>query len=539
MKNKREPGSLFALLARSFLLFTLTLLLIAGGVFLLWNWWLGALYQPADWLGLLSDPALQEGDYDSLSSYLAVKGDAFAVYEDSGLLRYASAEDFDVFCPPSALACVSLWDEPTVVDIYDLSGQMTGRYLLVKRSFNGSSPEGLVTEETFTMVLDGSGQVVVGGLGDGRTAYTPTELSYLSGSRFPNSNIYRWETTDQDGNAITVLLREQMSDDASYYRRYQQSWKIWLLVLPLYLLSVGTFLWWLSRKIGRPLRRLNAAVEAQAEGRLERVGDCGGAREIRRIGESFDRFSDRLAASEAERQRLDRERQKMIADISHDLKTPVTVISGYIDAICDGKVPPEGTKRYLKAIQAKAETLTELVNAFHEYSKVEHPEFVLHTETTDLCEYLREYLAGKYDEIDLNGFTLEISIPERPILCPLDPPQFRRVLDNLLSNALRHNRLGTMLFFAVTVQNGQAVLRVGDNGAGIPPDRARHIFDPFVVGSDARSGGGSGLGLAITRRIVEQHGGTIALSPRPTPGWSTEFVVKLPLAPAQRETPLS
>ena len=536
MKNKREPGSLFALLARSFLLFTLTLLLIAGGVFLLWNWWLGALYQPADWLGLLSDPALQEGEYDSLSSYLAVKGDAFAVYEDSGLLRYASEEDFDVFCPPSALACVPLWDEPTVVDIYDLSGQMTGRYLLVKRSYTSSAGDDLFTEETFTMVLDGSGQVVVGGFGDGRTAYTSTELSYLSGSRFPNSNLYRWETTDQDGNAITVLLREQMTDDVSYYRRYQQSWKIWLLVLPLYLLSVGTFLWWLSRKIGRPLRRLNEAVEAQAEGTLIRVGDCGGAREIRRIGESFDRFSDRLAASEAERQRLDRERQKMIADISHDLKTPVTVISGYINAICDGKVPPEDTRRYLKAIQTKAETLTELVNAFHEYSKVEHPEFVLHPEVTDLCEYLREYLAGKYDEIDISGFSLEVSIPERPILCPLDQPQFRRVLDNLLSNALRHNRLGTLLFFAVTVQNGQAVLRVGDNGAGIPPDRARHIFDPFVVGSDARSGGGSGLGLAITRRIVEQHGGTIALAARPAPGWSTEFVVKLPLARREKET---
>ena len=170
-----------------------------------------------------------------------------------------------------------------------------------------------------------------------------------------------------------------------------------------------------------------------------------------------------------------------------------------------------------------------MVNAFHEYSKVEHPEFILRQARTDLGEFLREYLAGKYDEIDLAGFTLEVSIPERPVPCELDEMQFRRVLDNLLSNALRHNRLGTVLFFDLEVAEGKAVLRVADNGAGIPPERAKYIFEPFVVGSDSRSGKGSGLGLAITRRIVEKHGGTIELNPRPTFGRSTEFILRLPL----------
>ncbi len=92
--------------------------------------------------------------------------------------------------------------------------------------------------------------------------------------------------------------------------------------------------------------------------------------------------------------------------------------------------------------------------------------------------------------------------------CALDELQFRRVLDNLLSNALRHNRLGTVLFFDLTAGGGRATLCIADNGVGIPPERARDIFEPFVVGSDARSGPGSGLGLSITRRIVEKHGGT-------------------------------
>ena len=106
------------------------------------------------------------------------------------------------------------------------------------------------------------------------------------------------------------------------------------------------------------------------------------------------------------------------------------------------------------------------------------------------------------------------------------------MLDNLLTNALRHNRLGTVLFFDVEREGAQALVRVADNGAGIPPEQAARLFEPFVVGSEARSGKGSGLGLSITRRIVEKHGGTIVLSPRPGPGRSTEFLLRLPLDPS-------
>ena len=528
MKNEKTSGSLFGLLARNYLLFTLTLLVIAGCVFSLWSHWLGEIYEMTDWAALLHDEALAREDYEALTRrYLGGQDNAFAVYDENGTLLYASAEGFDRRCAPAALACVPLWTDTVETDVYEIPEQQTAgpRCLLIRRVYGAGDS----VERVEALALDEEHQVLFGGFGDGRTAYTDQEFSYLSGRRFPDDRIFRAISTIGDGQPVTLLLREKIISDEAYYRRYDQSWRIWLLFIPLYLLSAGLFIWWLGRYIGQPLRRLNQAVGAQASGRLSRVGDCGGPREIRRIGESFDRFSDRLAESEAERRRLDEGRQKLIADISHDLKTPITVIAGYIDAICDGKVPPEETERYLKAIQAKAETLTELVNTFHEYSKVEHPQYVIHPRPTDLCEFSREYLAGKYDEIDLAGFSLEVSIPERALLCALDPGEFRRVLDNLISNALRHNRLGTILFFDITAEEGKAVMRVADNGTGIPPDRAKRIFEPFVVGSDARSGGGSGLGLAITRKIVEQHGGTIRLNPRPAAGRSTEFILELPL----------
>lgn len=524
MKNKTvTQGSLFGLLVRSYLLFTLTLLLIAAGLFWLWNSRLDRIYQPSDWDRLLEDPALGSGSYQALTGYLRPGRGDFAIYDGSGKLVYASGEGFDGAYTAAELACIPRYGEPVVIDVYH-STQEDGslRHLLVRTVYS----EGVQYPDPELMALDEHLHVIFGGFGDGRTSYTQREFQLLS-----SNELFRAPFRTDDGSPMTAVLRITLLSDEAYQTAYQESWKIWLLFLPLYLGITALFIWRLRRTIARPLRRLNDAVVAQSENRQVELGHWDGPREIRRIGESFDRFSLQLAESEAQRRQMDQDRQKLIADISHDLKTPITVIAGYIDAICDGKVPPQEQERYLRAIHGKAEALTELVNAFHEYSKVEHPEFVLHPERTDLCEFLREYLARKYDEIDLAGFSLEVSIPERPVFCPLDPMQFRRVLDNLLSNALRHNRLGTALFFDISAGTKTALLRMGDNGSGIPPERAKRIFDPFVVGSEARSGKGSGLGLSITRRIMEKHGGSIALNPHPTPGRSTEFLLELPLSP--------
>ena len=512
---------MFGLLARCFLLFTLSLLAITGGLFLLWNAWLNHLYQPINWDDILQSEDLSQGNYESLARRLNGTNASFAVYDQDGFLLFGSQEDFDLVCSPEALAGIPVIEGTMEINAFET----TDGFLLIRHTYDDSGNAQAVD----IMALNKAYQVIFGGFGDGRTDYTPEEYQYLSGTRFPDSILCRSQVIANDGSALTVLIREGVVSESDYFRYYQTSQMIWLLFLPLFLLDTGLFIWWLSRKIGRPLRKLNDAVISQMEGRLSRVGDCGGPREIRQIGESFDLFSDRLAESEGERRRLDEGRQKLIADISHDLKTPITVIAGYANAICDGKVPPEEVERYLRAIQNKAAALTELVNAFHEYSKVEHPKFVLHMERTDLGEFSREYLAGKYDEIDLAGFSLEISIPEQPVYCRLDQLQFRRVLDNLISNAIRHNRLGTILFFDLSTEGGWAVLAVADNGDGIPPERRKRIFEPFVVGSEARSGSGSGLGLSITRRIVEKHGGTIILSPAPRPGRSTEFLLRLPL----------
>lgn len=526
MKSRHRRGGLFALLTRNYLFFTLTLLTISVGIYVLWAVRLNQIYLGADWSALLDDPALAEEKYDRLQFNLTGKKSAFLILNSAGAVLYSSGNAEDMSLTPSEVACVPEYGADVYVSMAEIWRDGRKQYLVTQSTYDD---DGYMTMEHI-MMLDADYQVLDGGFGDGRSGYTRSELDYLTGKKPAGKELFRSEFTGKQGEKLTVLLCAPRWTQEGYQEAYQNSQQIWLLFIPLYLAATGGFIWWMNRRIRHPLDRLNTAILAQAEGCPVRVGDCGGPEEIRRIGESFDRLSVRLEESEAERRRLDDGRQKLIADISHDLKTPITVIAGYADAICDGKVSPEEMEKVLRAVRTKSTSLTELINAFHEYSKIEHPEFALHLERTDLCEFSREYLAEKYDEIDLAGFVLQPDVPESSVWVRLDPFHYQRVLDNLLSNSLRHNRPGTLLFFEVCLQERAVRLTVGDNGTGIPPAKAKAIFEPFTVGDDSRSKGGSGLGLAITRRIVEKHGGSISLAMFPAPGRSTEFVVILPLS---------
>lgn len=524
MRQNNDGAGLFRLLAGHLLLFALTLVLITAAAFRLWDACLTSIYRSADWDALLADSALAAGKYELLKRHLNGAGD-FAVYAPDGTLAYASSDGFDASLTEGEAECIHAYGESSVVEAYEQTSDGERRTLALRRLYTEDG------EIVHAMALDEDLRVVWGGFDDGRASYTPREFLYLTDRRFDGAYVSRARFTGADGLARTLLVCDKPAGEADTLRLYNRTRWVWLIFLPLYVADAGLFIWWLRRRIARPLRRLNDAVAAQAAGRSARVGDCGGPREIRRIAESFDRFAQQLEASEAERRRLDEGRRKLIADVSHDLKTPLTVICGGIDAVCDGKVPPDEAQRTLRMVRRRAETLAQLADTFHEYGKTAHPQFTLCRERTDVCEFLRAYLAARYDEIELAGLSLEANIPDAPAYCMLDAAQLHRALDNLVTNAIRHNRLGTVLFADVRAEGGRAVIVIADNGEGIDPGRRAHIFEPFVTGDEARTSPGSGLGLSIARRIVEKHGGTIALSARCAPGRTTEFVITLPLAP--------
>ena len=260
-----------------------------------------------------------------------------------------------------------------------------------------------------------------------------------------------------------------------------------------------------------------------------------GPREFEELADNFVQMEEQLRESEEERRRLDEEKRRLLADISHDLKTPLTVIQGYADALRDGMVPEEEREACLRVISQRTQRVNELLLSFHEYSKLEHPQISVHAKRVDLCQTVREYIAGRYGEIELGGFLLEADIPEEPLDCALDPSLFYRAVENIINNAMKYNPPGTCLF--VRVQ------RKGEAGSGafgkimgraFPLSFGTSCSCPFATGDSARGGGhGSGLGLAISRRIAELHGGSLILSDPPPDGLAAEFVFDFPVDSAQ------
>lgn len=522
---KRTKSSYFSVLLRCFGAYTL-FLVIAAIALLFW-----ALMESSITVISLSDrdlseynDILQAEQYDQFPVRILLgKTGSIAVTDNTGRILYGkSHEDIS----PEALACIPLQGQyiyPTVTHWYDEQGrQMT---LVASDGYSG------IFHQT-PVVLDADHKILYGSIPGVKTEVLSDEAyGYLTQTLPQGYYIWKYPFENADGQSRWLILYEQILRNEEYAHLDMIWSRTLLLFLGLYVLVLLAMALWLSRKVCGPLKRLEQGFTELAQQNDPEPIQCRGPREFEQICSAFNQLSAQLAESERQRKALEDNRQKLLADISHDLKTPITVIQGYAKAICDGLIPPEKLPDYLDTIYQKSNRLTGLIDTFHEYSKLEHPQFTLQTKRLDLCEVLREYLASKYNELELGGFVPEIEIPDEAIWCMLDKTAFLRVLENIVSNAIKHNPSGTALFFQLQCRNGQAMLTLADNGVGIPPELADRIFDPFVVGDESRNTRqGSGLGLAISHKIVTAHGGTIQLVQPPQPGYSTQFQVTLPLA---------
>lgn len=226
----------------------------------------------------------------------------------------------------------------------------------------------------------------------------------------------------------------------------------------------------------------------------------------------------------------------MLSDIAHDLRTPVTTVSGYAKALADHMVQePEKQQEYLDAIQNKSVRIGNLINLLFEYVKLDSEGFTLNCKTLDLCELLRENAAMLYAEMEENGMTLTADIPEETIPVWADELQLSRVVTNLLTNAMQHNPKGTRIGLFAYRELERIYVLVADSGILIPEEQAQHLFDPFTRGDKARvSDGRNGLGLSIVSKIVQMHGWDLKLVQQPqiqhyakAAGFAKAFVIRM------------
>ncbi|MCM1174594.1 MAG: HAMP domain-containing histidine kinase [Blautia sp.] len=238
------------------------------------------------------------------------------------------------------------------------------------------------------------------------------------------------------------------------------------------------------------------------------------------------KMKELLVEEKARKEAYDSQRNLLLSDIAHDIKTPLTTVCGYAKALVDDMVPEEAKrKEYLRAIYAKSLRMDDLITLLFEYVKMDSDGFSLHREKGDLGELLRENIALLYADFEENGIELDIRIPERAFPCEMDRTQMGRAVTNILTNAVRYNDRGTKV--CVSLDEAYRI-RIADNGTPIEDGLAAHIFEPFSRGDKTRStSGGSGLGLSIASKIVQMHGGELRLERQCADGMAKAFVITL------------
>lgn len=223
---------------------------------------------------------------------------------------------------------------------------------------------------------------------------------------------------------------------------------------------------------------------------------------------------------EEARRKEEKRRYLMISNIVHDLKTPMTTVYGYAKALNDGIVPAEKQTEYHEAIMAKTNRMNEVVALLLDYVKLDSEGFTIKKTNVDLCELVRSCCAFSFTDIETAGDEIDVDIPERSIFVDADNLQFTRVINNLITNAIRHNPSGIKIKVAVRSESEMSAedlrIFVADSGDEIPADIKEHIFEPFFTGDESRStGGGTGLGLPLSSRICDMHGFKLKLVQNP------------------------
>lgn len=281
------------------------------------------------------------------------------------------------------------------------------------------------------------------------------------------------------------------------------------------------------RKISRPLKILENEIKKMSEGYSNVNVKFNSYREFNKIKESFNSTVDKLEKSEIERRIAEDSKKRIIRDISHDLKTPITSILGYSKAISEGVVTSEDEKKiYLDYIYNKTKRINYLVDELFVFSKLDSPGYKLNLEKQDISEFVRELVALYYIDIEENGFLLDVNIPEESIYSIIDTKALERAVGNIIINAIKYNEIGTTITVDLIKNDKYVDIIIEDNGCGISHDVIENIFDEFVRADESRkTDGGSGLGLAITKKIINLHNGKLKLYSEKNIG--TKFSIRL------------
>ena len=281
-----------------------------------------------------------------------------------------------------------------------------------------------------------------------------------------------------------------------------------------------------SRQLNKITGEISGFLEKGSSDTLLALSD---EKEIQKLLVQINDLLERRNSLEMERKNQEDSNRKMLANISHDLKTPLTVILGYSEMIRNQEgISLDSIQQKVEKIYRKTTDVLEMINIFFDLVKIESGELALEMQELDLCEIARNEILNYYDMLQEGGFEVDIDIPEEEVPVEADKQAVKRILANLLQNAIKYGADGRYLRLGITWKEDYVMIQVEDRGKGIIEDSQDKIFERLVTLEDSRNKKyqGSGLGLTITKRLVEAMGGSIRVKSRPFV--KTVFTVSLP-----------
>lgn len=282
-----------------------------------------------------------------------------------------------------------------------------------------------------------------------------------------------------------------------------------------------------GKKTQGEIRELHQQLKAILdEDRNERVTVFTDDRELQELAAQINRLLEEKAKSEADFRRSEMASRKMLSNISHDLKTPLTVIRGYLEIMrTKGEAALEeqaGAEmpmdlQMLRKAEQKTQALMELIDSFFSLAKLEAGDTQMVLSSLDICEVCRESVLDFYEMLTGADFQVEVKLPETPILVQGNREALQRILSNLISNVIRYGAEGKYLGVFLRMDERAAYLDVVDRGKGIESAFAENVFDRLFTMEDSRSRSvqGNGLGLTIAKKLAEQMGGALTLQSEP------------------------
>ena len=301
-----------------------------------------------------------------------------------------------------------------------------------------------------------------------------------------------------------------------------------LVILIFTSVSIGL---WIYRSVAAPLVKLRKATQNIKEGNLDFVLEVDGTDEFAELCRDFEEMRRRLKESAEEKVLLDKENKELISNISHDLKTPITAVKGYVEGIMDGVADtPEKMDRYVRTIYNKTNEMDHLINELTFYSKIDTNRIPYTFSKLNVDDYFSDCAEEVGLELETRGIQLYYAnYVEKDVLVIADGEQIRRVIHNIISNAIKYmDKPKGVIQIRVKDVGDYIQVEIEDNGKGIASKDLTYIFDRFYRTDVSRnsSKGGSGIGLSIVRKILEDHGGKVWATSREGIGTIMYFVLR-------------